>query len=119
MTRALILALALAAPAQAQTVAVWGNGGHVEITAGSGGAHVATVTLHNRRNVSAPHIAQIGLTLYGLPVEVLVTHRPDPLPDVLEVIPPPGPIAVPPRLAVQENEAGSVMLFRIDMMEVG
>ena len=119
MTRALFLALALAAPAQAQTVAVWGNGGHVEITAGSGGSHVATVTLHNRMDWMDGGPMLVALTLEGIAVEVIVTHLPGDIPDVLEVIPPPGLIAVPPRLAVQENEAGSVMLFRLDMMEVG
>jgi hypothetical protein len=119
MTRLAALLLALAAPAQAQTIAVWGNGGHVEITAGSGGAHVATVTLHNRLTWADQNPVQVSLMLHGVAVEVLITHLPGDIPDVLEVNPPPGLIAVPPRLAVDENDAGSVMLFRIDMMEVG
>ena len=119
MTRAAALILALAAPAQAQTIAAWGNGGHVLIEPGAGGAHVATVTLHNRLTWADANPVQVALYLHGIAVEVIITHMPGDIPDVLQVIPPDGFIAIPKRVAVDENDAGSVMIYRIDGMELG
>jgi hypothetical protein len=119
MTRAAALLLALAAPAQAQTIAVWGNGGHVLIEPGAGGAHVATVTLHNRLTWADANPVQVSLYLHGIAVEVVITHMPGDIPDVLTAIPPDGFIAIPERVAVDENSAGSVTIYRLDMMELG
>ena len=56
-------------------------------------------------------VEHFTLTLDGLTVEVRIDARADDIPDTMTVFPPPGYIAVPPKVTVREHEAGLIVIY--------
>lgn len=123
MTRAaLALAAFCASPALADspTRASWGAGTHgpcvVSIEPSAEPGVWATVAFDNALIMGQGSVHQLTLTLDGLPVAVTVAEAPNETPDTLAMPPPPGYLAEPPTVTVQEGERGVV---RLRVMLVG
>lgn len=109
MTRAALLALAIAAPAHAGDTAEWlGTGCRLIPTPDA--LHVAEV---NCRNVltSGAALNEGTMTAGDLAVHVAILHGPGDIPDRFAITPMPGFFAEPPMLTLDENTRGTVLIF--------
>lgn len=106
----------LPAMAQADSSASWGapiNPGDLPnsavLEACDDASCFARVTVHNTLVLGfAPY--DLALDLDGLRVGVDYDGQGGAIPDVVMVMPPPGYVAVPPSLSLQEGETGAILI---------
>ena len=109
----------------AQEVATWGvetgpgTQSSVRIIAVRDGAHVADISAVNRLTGGVPDNLTITLRIAGLPFRVMVQQGPGQAPDVFQVYPPPGFVAVPNHVSVEEGSDATMLIFAIDGMPMG
>lgn len=111
--RILLASLALALPASAQDTHTWGSQFYpstitLEPTDAPGA--VAQVTFDNR-TVHADEEVTFDLTMGDLTVTVVALVGRGLTPDRMTVTPPPGYIAVPPDLDVEEGAVGAIIVY--------
>jgi hypothetical protein len=107
--RALLLSLALAAPAAAQDAAFWGGTG-CKMVQVAGLAHVAEVRCRNVETTGAAF--NEGAMLAGdLVAHVAILHGPGDVPDQFIITPPEGFVAVPPVLVLDEWTEGVAVIL--------
>ena len=121
-----IAAVLLTAPAVAQEVATWGvetgpgTQSSVRIIAVRDGAHVADISAVNRYvGGDIPDNLTITLWLDDVPFRVMVRQGPGYNPDLFQVYPPPGFVAVPNHVSVEEGQDATMLIFEIDGMPMG
>lgn len=73
------------------------------------------VTLHNEMTYPAIESVEAVLILQGWEVAVFVRQGPGRQDDILEVVPPPGYMAVPDQVTVSEDHEGTITLVPIPM----
>jgi hypothetical protein len=105
-------ALFLAGAVQADPSHHWG-GSSATLRAGPGHPF-ATVDCVNRLTGGHDSLLRFVLDLGGYPVAVTVWQGPGDQPDTYTVTPPPGFIAVPQVLTLDENTDGQVLIFVVD-----
>lgn len=108
--RLVLSALILALPAQAQDAAYWGGTGCVLVPV-EGQAHIAEARCVNLLTGYQPW-TEADMTAGGLTVHLSVLHGPDRVPDEFTVTPPDGFVAVPPVLVLDEDQVGTILLYR-------
>ena len=105
-------ALFLAGAVQADPSHHWG-GSSATLRAGPGHPF-AVVDCVNRLTGGHDSLLRFVLDLGGYPVAVTVWQGPGDQPDTYTVTPPPGFIAVPQVLTLDENTDGQVLIFVVD-----
>lgn len=111
MTRPLATALALlAAPAYAETCHFGPNGTNATIAPHD--EHFAQVHIQNR--LASRQQTTCALTLWGVTVKVLYEAAPFDAPDTFHIDTPPGFIAIPSSVVVDDRDSARVMIALTD-----
>lgn len=76
--------------------------------------HPATVVFVNRLTFD-PDSSQVRLTMDGMEVDVILLMGPGDEPDVIRVLPPPGFMAEPESISVEEGETGRIQILYLPM----
>ena len=91
----------------------------MRISAVRDGAHVANIIAVNRLTGGVPDNLTITLWLDDVPFRVMVQQGPGYNPDIFQVYPPPGFVAVPDHVSVEEGSDATMLIFAIDGMPMG
>lgn len=102
--------VAMIRAALADEIRMWGPTAYVQIQPTDKPGAVAQVAFHND-TFHTQFVEQFPLTLDGLTVAVRIDAQLSMEPETMTVTPPPGFIAIPESVTVQEGEMGVVYIF--------